>query len=63
MLPYGYTHELLDNYDELLEIGFKGLQSLNAVHGTEYVIGSIANIICKILVLDLIEVLLSSQFF
>ncbi|XP_070500161.1 zinc carboxypeptidase-like [Chironomus tepperi] len=45
MLPYGYTHELLDNYDELYEIGLKALDSLKSRFGTEYRIGSIANII------------------
>ncbi|KAL7038516.1 hypothetical protein ACKWTF_009593 [Chironomus riparius] len=47
MLPYGYTHELLENYDELYEIGLKALESLRSRFRTEYRLGSIANIICK----------------
>lgn len=47
MIPYGFTHELLDNYDELYEIGLKAVDSLKSRFGTEYELGSIANIICK----------------
>jgi murein tripeptide amidase MpaA len=47
MLPYGWTKELLDNYQELYEIGTKGLEALTAKFNTQYKIGSIANIICK----------------
>jgi murein tripeptide amidase MpaA len=48
MLPYGYTHELLENYDELYEIGVLALESLSEKFGTQYRIGSIANIICEL---------------
>lgn len=47
MLPYGYTKELLDNYHELYEIGLKAVETLKAKFGTEYKLGSIANILCK----------------
>lgn len=49
MLPYGHTHELLDNYHELFEIGIAGLESLVSKFGTQYNLGSIANIICKLI--------------
>ncbi|KAG5676180.1 hypothetical protein PVAND_006029 [Polypedilum vanderplanki] len=45
MLPYGFTTEILENYDELYEIGTIALESLSAKFGTQYRIGSIANII------------------
>lgn len=47
MLPYGWTRELLGNYQELYEMGTKGIEALTAKHGTRYSIGSIANIICN----------------
>jgi hypothetical protein len=47
MIPYGWTHELLDNYDQLYEIGVKAIETLKAKYGTEYEVGSIANIICE----------------
>lgn len=53
MLPYGWTHDLLDNYQELYEIGLVGLEALKSKFGTEYQIGSIANIICIILSIQL----------
>lgn len=51
MLPYGWTRELLGNYDELYEIGDIGRTALTGVSGTQYTLGSIANIICKCIIL------------
>lgn len=47
MLPYGHTKEHLDNYDQLFEIGTKAIASLKSKYGTNYKLGSIAEIICK----------------
>lgn len=46
MLPYGWTKELVDNYQELYEIGLIGAEALRLKFGTQYQVGSIANIIC-----------------
>jgi len=45
MLPYGWTHELLDNYHELYAIGEKALETLSSFFGTTYTLGAIANVI------------------
>ncbi|KAL7034864.1 hypothetical protein ACKWTF_008147 [Chironomus riparius] len=45
MVPYGWTHELLDNYHELYAIGEKALETLSSFYGTTYELGSIANVI------------------
>jgi murein tripeptide amidase MpaA len=47
MLPYGWTHDLLDNYHELYAIGEKALDVLTAQFGTVYKLGAIANILCE----------------
>lgn len=38
----------MDNYQELYEIGTKGVEALKSKYGTNYRLGSIANIICKL---------------
>lgn len=48
MTPYGWTKELRGNYQQLYEIGQKGVAALTAKFGTRYKLGSIANVICKI---------------
>ncbi|CAG9805948.1 unnamed protein product [Chironomus riparius] len=45
LLPYGYTQELLDNYDELYEIGQKAVAALRVRYRTRYRLGSIANVL------------------
>ena len=47
MLPYGWTKDLLDNYQELYEIGAKGVAALTSKYGKKYKLGSIANVICE----------------
>lgn len=47
MTPFGWTTQLLGNYQELYEIGVKALESLAAKYNTKYKLGSIANVICK----------------
>lgn len=46
LLPYGHTKEHLDNYDNAMAIGRKGLEALSTRFGTEYTIGNIADAIC-----------------
>lgn len=48
MLPYGWTTALLGNYQEMYDIGLKGRAALTAKFNTNYKIGSIANVICKL---------------
>ncbi|KAG5680171.1 hypothetical protein PVAND_009696 [Polypedilum vanderplanki] len=45
MLPYGWTHELLENYHQLYAIGEKAIEALKAVNGRVYKFGSIANVL------------------
>lgn len=47
MTPYGWTKDLLGNYQELYEIGLKGVEALTGVSGTQYRLGSIGNVICE----------------
>lgn len=47
MIPYGWTNELLENYDQLYEIGVKAAETLKSKFGSVYRVGSIANVICK----------------
>lgn len=47
MLPYGWTRNPPTNYETLMRIGTIGMNALQAKYGTNYKIGSIANIICK----------------
>lgn len=43
MVPYGYTKEKLDNYQQLYEIGLKAIETIKSKFGSEYKLGSIAN--------------------
>lgn len=43
MLPYAYTLEQLDNYDTLYAIGENAIESLAAVDGTKYRLGSVSS--------------------
>lgn len=47
MTPWGWTKELGSDYQQLYEIGEKGVEALTAKFGTRYTLGSIANVICK----------------
>lgn len=47
MIPYGYTTERLDNYDEVIAIARKAADKLKERYGTEYRIGNIGEAICK----------------
>ena len=49
MSPYGWTTGLPPNYQTLYEVGAKGVEALTAKFGTRYALGSIANVICKVL--------------
>ncbi|XP_050705577.1 carboxypeptidase B-like isoform X8 [Eriocheir sinensis] len=45
MTPYGYTHDLPLNYDEQYRVAGIGEAALEAVHGTQYEYGNIADVI------------------
>ena len=47
MTPYGYTKTRPNDYDDLIRVGGKAVSALKAVHGTEYRLGTIANVIYK----------------
>jgi hypothetical protein len=45
LTPYGYDEIYPDNYDELEQVGQKGMDALAALYGTEYVFGPSAIVI------------------
>ncbi|XP_018574461.2 zinc carboxypeptidase [Anoplophora glabripennis] len=47
LIPYGYTADHLDNYDETYPIGLKAAESLASRYGTSYNVGNVAETICK----------------
>lgn len=47
MLPYGYTRENPPRIEILTEIGTAGQTAIASKHGTQYQLGTIANIICE----------------
>lgn len=47
MSPYGWTTNLPPNYNLLNAIGTAGRNALQAKYGTQYSLGSIANVICE----------------
>lgn len=48
MTPYGWTKNLPSDHDVMMAIGQAGKSALESKYGTEYALGSIANVICKI---------------
>ncbi|KAG5308073.1 CBPA1 carboxypeptidase, partial [Acromyrmex insinuator] len=44
MFPYGYTADRVDNYNLLYDIGMKTIRALAKRYGTDYTVGSIAEI-------------------
>jgi hypothetical protein len=53
MTPYGWTKNLPADYAQLMAIGQAGKDALEAKYGTQYQLGSIANVICKISLINL----------
>ncbi|KAJ8927938.1 hypothetical protein NQ314_019569 [Rhamnusium bicolor] len=45
LLPYGYTNEHLENYDQAYEIGLKSVEALAQRYGTQYRVGTVYEII------------------
>ena len=45
LLPYGYTENKSSNHEELLQVGQKAANALKAKHGTNYRVGSSADIL------------------
>ncbi|MCL4155385.1 UNVERIFIED_CONTAM: hypothetical protein GTU68_007932, partial [Idotea baltica] len=45
MTPYGYTYDLPADYDEMIRVADIGVTALEAVYGTQYEYGNIADII------------------
>jgi murein tripeptide amidase MpaA len=47
LVPWGWTDVLPPTYDELLEFGTVGVKALTSVHGTQYKIGSVTEILSE----------------
>uniref|UniRef100_A0A8C2NA42 Carboxypeptidase O n=1 Tax=Capra hircus TaxID=9925 RepID=A0A8C2NA42_CAPHI len=47
LVPYGYTTNKSNNHEELIQVGQKAANALKAKHGTNYRVGSSADILCK----------------
>jgi hypothetical protein len=52
LLPYANTTDHLGNYDDLKQIGTKGVEAIYNRTGTEYIIGNSAEILCKKMLFD-----------
>ncbi|TKC50744.1 hypothetical protein EI555_017873, partial [Monodon monoceros] len=48
LMPYGYTKNKSSNHEELIQVGQKAANALKAKHGTNYRVGSSADILYKI---------------
>lgn len=47
LTPFGHTFIPPDNYYELMTIGLSGKAAISRRYGTEYVVGAIAEVLCK----------------
>lgn len=47
LLPFGYTDERAENYEQLLQVGNAGANAIRQRFGTEYTVGSSADVLCK----------------
>lgn len=47
LVPWGWTDDLPEDYDDLVMFGKIGVDALTPVHGTPYQIGSITEILSK----------------
>jgi hypothetical protein len=47
MLPWGYTTDLPEDYNEILEVSKIGVAALKKVNGLQFKLGSPANLLCK----------------
>jgi len=45
LTPWGYTYDLPDDYNELKALGLDAAKALTAVHGTEYEVGSVTELL------------------
>nr|XP_053656496.1 carboxypeptidase A2-like [Cherax quadricarinatus] len=54
LTSYGYTEQLPANYDEQYRVAGVSVRALEAVHGTKYNYGSLANVVCKFFPLSLV---------
>lgn len=49
MVPFGHTFVIPPNYYELMTIGLKGKDAISTRYGTQYVVGSIADVMCTLM--------------
>jgi hypothetical protein len=47
LVPWGWTYVFPPTYDELVEFGTVGVKALTSVHGTQYEIGSVTEILSE----------------
>lgn len=47
LTPFGHTFIPPSNYYELMTIGLSGKEAISRQYGTEYVVGSISEVLCK----------------
>ncbi|GLG98821.1 Zinc carboxypeptidase A 1 [Gryllus bimaculatus] len=45
LIPYGFSNAHISNYDTLMDIGKKAINSLSQRYGTKYVVGNIVDVI------------------
>lgn len=47
LTPFAYTLEPAANYEQLKQVGNAGADAIRQRYGTEYVVGSSAEVLCK----------------
>lgn len=45
LTPWGYTYDLPEDYSDLKSLGLAAAEALTAVHGTDYEVGSVTEIL------------------
>lgn len=45
LVPWGWTYDLPPTYDELMDFGYIGANALSSVHGTQYQVGSVTELL------------------
>lgn len=45
LVPWGWTYDLPEDYDDLIKYGNNGVDALTPVHGTEYEVGSVTELL------------------
>lgn len=51
-MPFGYTHNKVENYDQQKQVGNAAAEAIRKWYGTDYKVGSTAELLCKILLTE-----------